>query len=106
MAEIDALHVELDQLETGDLGRLRHLAKVASEKTDGLAPQEVDLVELVLQTLFSLDQLFHLMRSRSRNLDLLTLRIQYVHYCIFRSSVTRVLDGMTNAQPSRRKRQL
>ena len=78
MAEIDALHVELDKLETGDLGRLRHLAKVASEKTDGLAPQEVDLVELVLQTLFSLDQLFHLMRSRSRNLDLLTLRIQYV----------------------------
>ncbi len=45
-----------------------------------LTPEDTDLVELTLTTLFALDKLVHLLRNRSEHLDLLSLRLTWEEY--------------------------
>ena len=73
--EHDQIAVEVEKLDTGDLVRLRALARAASQKE--MSKDDTDLVELTLSTLFSLDQLLNLLRVRGRNLDVLELRLQW-----------------------------
>lgn len=42
-----------------------------------LSPEDTDLIELTLTTIYELDKLFHLLRDRSDNLDLLGIRLTW-----------------------------
>ncbi len=42
-----------------------------------LSPADTDLIEITLTTIYALDKLFHLLRDRSDNLDLLGVRITW-----------------------------
>lgn len=42
-----------------------------------LSPEDTDLIELTLTTIYELDKLLHLLRDRSENLDLLGVRISW-----------------------------
>lgn len=42
-----------------------------------LSPQDTDLIELTLTTIFDIDKLLHLLRDRSDNLDLLGTRLKW-----------------------------
>lgn len=42
-----------------------------------MSPEDTDLIELTLTTIFELDKLLHLLRDRSENLDLLGIRLTW-----------------------------
>src|SRR5271170_7814872 len=42
-----------------------------------LSPEDTDLIELTLTTIYQLDKLLHLLRDRSENLDLLGVRLTW-----------------------------
>jgi hypothetical protein len=42
-----------------------------------LSPEDTDLIELTLTTIYELDKLLHLLRDRSENLDLLGVRLTW-----------------------------
>lgn len=42
-----------------------------------LSPEDTDLIELTLTTIYELDKLLHLLRDRSENLDLLGVRLSW-----------------------------
>jgi hypothetical protein len=42
-----------------------------------LSPEDTDLIELTLTTIYALDKLLHLLRDRSDNLDLLGIRLDW-----------------------------
>lgn len=58
---------------------IRHvvLTKTKAATQRNLTPEDTDLVELTLTTLFALDKLLHLLRDRSERLDLLCLRLTW-----------------------------
>ncbi|KAG8977812.1 hypothetical protein FRB90_008659, partial [Tulasnella sp. 427] len=60
MAEHEKIEAETEQFDKGDMIRLKKMAKAKSEQN--LSPEDTDLIELTLQTLFALDKLMHLLR--------------------------------------------
>jgi len=53
------------------------LTTVTAATQRHLSPEDTDLIELTLTTIYELDKLLHLLRDRSENLDLLGLRLTW-----------------------------
>jgi len=100
LAEHERVETETDQFDKGDMIRLKKFAKGSvtlvlpmlefsvfgtlanlypkiAKSRQNLSPEDTDLIELTLDTLFALDKLIHLLRFRSENLDQLGLRISW-----------------------------
>ncbi|KAH6915417.1 hypothetical protein BKA70DRAFT_576347 [Coprinopsis sp. MPI-PUGE-AT-0042] len=75
MAEHDAIEKETEVFDTGELKKLRQLTKAATQRN--LSPADTDLIEITLTTIYALDKLLHLLRDRTENLELLTIRLDW-----------------------------
>ncbi|KAF8974636.1 hypothetical protein BDZ97DRAFT_39997 [Flammula alnicola] len=73
MAEHDAIEKETEIFDTGELTKLRQLTKAATQRN--LSPEDTDVIELTLTTIYALDKLLHLLRDRSENLDMMSIRL-------------------------------
>lgn len=73
--EHDRIEQEVDVYDMGDLARLKTFAKDASKQH--LSPRDTDLIEITLTTLFAVDKLLHLLRSRRKALSLLEYRLKW-----------------------------
>ncbi|KAG8903372.1 hypothetical protein FRB99_003394 [Tulasnella sp. 403] len=73
IAEHEKIEAETEQFDKGDMNRLKDLAKAKSKQN--LTPEDTDLIELTLETLFSLDKLIHLLRMRRDTLEQMDLRL-------------------------------
>jgi hypothetical protein len=54
-----------------------HILRVIAATQRNLSPEDTDLIELTLTTIYDLDRLLHLLRDRSENLDLLGVRLTW-----------------------------
>ncbi|KAH8830682.1 hypothetical protein DL96DRAFT_1813693 [Flagelloscypha sp. PMI_526] len=75
LAEHDVIEKETEIFDTGELKKLRTFTRAATKRN--LSPEDTDLIELTLTTIYELDKLLHLLRDRSENLDLLGTRISW-----------------------------
>ncbi|KAF8559075.1 hypothetical protein OG21DRAFT_1503528 [Imleria badia] len=75
LAEHDRIEKETEIFDSGELKKLRKFTKVATQRH--LSPEDTDLIELTLTTIYELDKLLHLLRDRSENLDLLGVRLSW-----------------------------
>ncbi|KAF9076460.1 hypothetical protein BDP27DRAFT_1379987 [Rhodocollybia butyracea] len=75
LAEHDAVEKETEIFDTGELKKLRNFTRAATQRN--LSPEDTDLIELTLTTIYALDKLLHLLRDRSETLDLLGVRIAW-----------------------------
>ncbi|RXW21160.1 hypothetical protein EST38_g4694 [Candolleomyces aberdarensis] len=74
-AEHDIIEKQTEIFDQGELTKLRKLTKAATQRN--LSPEDTDLIELTLTTIYALDKLLHLLRDRSDNLDLLGIRLDW-----------------------------
>lgn len=92
LVEHDKIEKETEIFDSGELKKLKKFTKgeftrnvISSSYIDILeaatqrilSPQDTDLIELTLTTIFELDKLLHLLRDRSDNLDLLAVRLTW-----------------------------
>lgn len=63
--------------------------KAATQRN--LSPEDTDLIELTLTTLYALDRLLHLLRGRSEHLELLNLRLSWEDH---RSNAFKCQEGI------------
>lgn len=75
LAEHDRIEKETEIFDSGELRKLKKFTKAAAQRN--LSPEDTDLIELTLTTIYELDKLFHLLRDRSDNLDLLGIRLTW-----------------------------
>ncbi|KAG1753785.1 uncharacterized protein EDB91DRAFT_1099814 [Suillus paluster] len=75
LTEHDRIEKETEIFDSGELKKLRALTKAATQRH--LSPEDTDVIELTLTTIFELDKLLHLLRDRSENLDLLGVRLTW-----------------------------
>ncbi|KAF6762580.1 hypothetical protein DFP72DRAFT_987076 [Ephemerocybe angulata] len=75
IVEHDLIEKESEIFDKGELKKLRQLTKAATQRN--LSPEDTDLIELTLTTIYALDKLLHLLRDRSDNLDLLGIRLDW-----------------------------
>lgn len=75
MKEHDRIEKETEIFDSGELRKLKQLTKAAAKRN--LSPEDTDLIELALITIFELDKLFHLLRDRSESLELLSVRLTW-----------------------------
>ncbi|KAF9221932.1 hypothetical protein BS17DRAFT_709612 [Gyrodon lividus] len=75
LAEHDRIEKETEIFDSGELKKLRKFTKAATQRH--LSPEDTDLIELTLTTIYQLDKLLHLLRHRSENLDLLGVRLAW-----------------------------
>ncbi|KDR83400.1 hypothetical protein GALMADRAFT_56704 [Galerina marginata CBS 339.88] len=75
MAEHDAIEKETEIFDTGELTKLRQLTKAATQRN--LSPEDTDVIELTLTTIYALDKLLHLLRDRSENLEMMSIRLTW-----------------------------
>ncbi|KIK44476.1 hypothetical protein CY34DRAFT_802677 [Suillus luteus UH-Slu-Lm8-n1] len=75
LAEHDRIEKETEIFDSGELKKLRALTKAATQRH--LSPEDTDVIELTLTTIYELDKLLHLLRDRSENLDLLGVRLTW-----------------------------
>ncbi|KAF8640093.1 hypothetical protein AX17_001331 [Amanita inopinata Kibby_2008] len=80
MAEHDAIEKETEIFDKGELKKLRQLTKAATQRN--LSPEDTDIIELTLTTIYELDRLLHLLRNRSENLELLNIRLTWEEHRI------------------------
>ncbi|GAA6006481.1 uncharacterized protein JCM10292_003789 [Rhodotorula paludigena] len=73
--EHDRIETEIDAYDMGDLARMRQFARDKSKQE--LSPEDTDLIEITLTTLFAVDRLLHLLRQRRKALTLLGYRLQW-----------------------------
>ncbi|KAK0453395.1 hypothetical protein EV421DRAFT_1763934 [Armillaria borealis] len=71
----ESIEKEIEIFDTGELKKLRKLTRAATQRN--LSPEDTDLIELTLTTIYELDKLLHLLRDRSENLDLLGVRMSW-----------------------------
>ncbi|KAI5125054.1 hypothetical protein M0805_007477 [Coniferiporia weirii] len=91
LIEHDRIEKEMEIFDSGDLKKLKKLSKAVTQRN--LSSEDTDLIEITLTTLFALDKLFHLLRSRSEQLDLLGLRLTWEDHCAKAYSVrSEILD--------------
>ncbi|THH00398.1 hypothetical protein EW026_g2127 [Hermanssonia centrifuga] len=75
LAEHDKIEKETEGFDSGELKKLKKFTKAATQRN--LSPADTDLIELTLTTIYELDKLLHLLRDRSDNLELLSLRLTW-----------------------------
>ncbi|KAF9563735.1 hypothetical protein CPC08DRAFT_705858 [Agrocybe pediades] len=75
MEEHDAIEKETEIFDTGELTKLRQLTKAATQRN--LSPEDTDVIELTLTTIYTLDKLLHLLRDRSDNLEMMSIRLTW-----------------------------
>ncbi|KAG0705411.1 hypothetical protein DFH29DRAFT_276372 [Suillus ampliporus] len=75
LAEHDRIEKETEIFDSGELKKLRALTKAATQRH--LSPEDTDVIELTLTTIYELDKLLHLLRDRSEHLDLLGVRLTW-----------------------------
>ncbi|KAI5894093.1 uncharacterized protein SCHCODRAFT_02623709 [Schizophyllum commune H4-8] len=75
VTEHDHIEKETEIFDRGELQKLRKLTKAATQRN--LSPQDTDLIEITLTTIYALDKLLHLLRDRSDSLDLLGVRLTW-----------------------------
>ncbi|KAF9247014.1 hypothetical protein BU15DRAFT_69858 [Melanogaster broomeanus] len=75
LAEHDRIEKETEIFDSGELKKLRNITKAATQRH--LSPEDTDLIELTLTTIYELDKLLHLLRDRSEHLDLLGVRLTW-----------------------------
>ncbi|KAG7097166.1 hypothetical protein E1B28_004542 [Marasmius oreades] len=79
-AEHDIIEKETEIFDKGELKKLRNFTRAATQRN--LSPEDTDLIELTLTTIYELDKLLHLLRDRSENLDLLGIRMTWEEHRI------------------------
>ncbi|KAG9006560.1 hypothetical protein FRB90_009863, partial [Tulasnella sp. 427] len=80
MVEHEKIEAETEQFDKGDMIRLKKMAKVAeraAKSEQNLSPEDTDLIELTLQTLFALDKLMHLLRVRRDMIEQMDMRLRW-----------------------------
>ncbi|TDL29453.1 hypothetical protein BD410DRAFT_823579 [Rickenella mellea] len=75
LIEHDRIEKETEIFDSGDLKKLKKFTKAATQRN--LSPEDTDLIELTLTTIYALDKLLHLLRDRTDNLDLLGIRLTW-----------------------------
>ncbi|KII95825.1 hypothetical protein PLICRDRAFT_129845 [Plicaturopsis crispa FD-325 SS-3] len=75
LVEHDRIEKETEIFDSGDLKKLKKITKAATQRN--LSPEDTDLIELTLTTIYDLDKLLHLLRDRSEHLDLLGTRLTW-----------------------------
>ncbi|CAA7260213.1 unnamed protein product [Cyclocybe aegerita] len=75
VAEHDAIEKETEIFDTGELKKLRQLTKAATQRN--LSPEDTDVIELTLTTIYALDKLLHLLRDRSDHLEMMSIRLTW-----------------------------
>ncbi|KAJ4472220.1 hypothetical protein J3R30DRAFT_3298867 [Lentinula aciculospora] len=80
LAEHDIVEKETEIFDTGELKKLRNFTRAATQRN--LSPEDTDLIELTLTTIYALDKLLHLLRDRSETLDLLGVRLSWEEHRI------------------------
>lgn len=77
--EHEALSREIAQFNTEDMTRLRAHVKelTGADRKKNLSPADTTTIDITLTTLTTLDQLMNLMRTRTYDLQILTLRAQW-----------------------------
>ncbi|KAF8631269.1 hypothetical protein AX15_002595 [Amanita polypyramis BW_CC] len=78
--EHDSIEKETEIFDKGELKKLRQLTKAATQRN--LSPEDTDLIELTLTTIYELDRLLHLLRGRAENLELLGVRLTWEEHRI------------------------
>lgn len=94
MAEHEKIEAETEQFDKGDMIRLKKMAKGelhsvarhrcpanierdAAKSEQNLSPEDTDLIELTLGTLFALDKLMHLLRVRRDMIEQMDMRLRW-----------------------------
>ncbi|KAF9490531.1 hypothetical protein BDN71DRAFT_1454139 [Pleurotus eryngii] len=75
LVDHDAIEKETEVFDSGEMKKLKKFTKAAAQRN--LSPEDTDLIEITLTTIFDLDRLLHLLRDRSEHLDLLEIRITW-----------------------------
>ncbi|KAI0265124.1 hypothetical protein BC834DRAFT_880220 [Gloeopeniophorella convolvens] len=75
LVEHDKIEKETEAFDSGELKKLKTFTKAASKRN--LSPQDTDIIELTLTTIYEFDKLLHLLRDRSEHLDLLGIRLTW-----------------------------
>ncbi|KAI0356724.1 hypothetical protein OH77DRAFT_1520211 [Trametes cingulata] len=81
MEEHDKIEKETEIFDSGELKKLKKFTKglypqkAAAQRN--LSPADTDLIEITLTTIYALDKLLHLLRDRSDNLELLSIRLTW-----------------------------
>ncbi|KAI0347052.1 hypothetical protein BDW22DRAFT_1425131 [Trametopsis cervina] len=75
VVEHDKIEKETEIFDSGELKKLKKFTKAAAQRN--LSPEDTDLIELTLTTIYALDRLLHLLRDRSDSLDLLGDRLAW-----------------------------
>ncbi|KAK4509481.1 uncharacterized protein ATC70_007833 [Mucor velutinosus] len=90
----DKLRREIERFNQDDMTRLRSHVRVLTGTTDrNLTPADASTIEITLMTLTILDRMMHMLRTRSKLVDTLKVRIQWdtlmdkaVQWCIRKES--------------------
>ncbi|KAF8506020.1 hypothetical protein F5888DRAFT_1604221 [Russula emetica] len=75
LIEHDKIEKETEIFDSGELKKFKTFTMAASKRN--LSPQDTDIIELTLTTIYDFDKLLHLLRDRSENLDLLGIRLTW-----------------------------
>ncbi|KAF9534910.1 hypothetical protein CPB83DRAFT_843135 [Crepidotus variabilis] len=75
VAEHDTIDKETEIFDKGELKKLRQLTKAATQRN--LSPEDTDIIELTLTTIYELDKLLHLLRDRSDTLEMMNMRLTW-----------------------------
>ncbi|KAK7049694.1 hypothetical protein VNI00_005725 [Paramarasmius palmivorus] len=75
IVEHDMIEKETEIFDKGELKKLRNFTRAATQRN--LSPEDTDLIELTLTTIYELDKLLHLLRDRTESLDLLGIRLTW-----------------------------
>ncbi|KAF1796739.1 hypothetical protein FB192DRAFT_1034283 [Mucor lusitanicus] len=90
----DKLRKEIERFNQDDMTRLRSHVRVLTGTTDrNLTPADASTIEITLTTLTILDRMMHMLRTRSKLVDTLKVRIQWdtlmdkaVQWCLRKES--------------------
>jgi len=75
LIEHDKIEKETEIFDSGELKKFKNFTMAASKRN--LSPQDTDIIELTLTTIYEFDKLLLLLRDRSENLDLLGVRLTW-----------------------------
>ncbi|KZV65803.1 hypothetical protein PENSPDRAFT_113134 [Peniophora sp. CONT] len=102
LAEHDKIEKETEIFDSGELKKFKKITKAAAKRN--LSPQDTDLIEITLTTIFEFDKLLHLLRDRSEQLDLLGVRLTWEeHRTGAWSDRTRILEDLSTFLSTRAK---
>ncbi|CAO3698855.1 unnamed protein product [Rhizopus stolonifer] len=75
--EHELLEKEVDRFDQQDMARLRAHVKQLTGSSNDLSPADTTTIEITFSTLRALDRLMHLLRRRSYELQIMTLRADW-----------------------------